>query len=103
MDEKGDVKLTWRDMSATEGLQLYLELMGQPKDARRGRILVHTGTIRCKWYSFRRRMGDGHILTRWGRVVSARATYGDNKLLTVSFRLQNPFEKDYCGESQKGI
>lgn len=38
----------------------------------RGRIMIQTDTCRFKYYAFRYRVGDGHIITRLGRVVSAK-------------------------------
>lgn len=53
----------------------------------RGRVVVRVGTIRCKVYSFRYRVGDGHALTRVGRLVSAiRMPYGEHSFVFESAR-----------------
>lgn len=37
-----------------------------------GSVIVQTGAMPLKRYRFRYRVGDGHVLFRWGRLVSAR-------------------------------
>ena len=76
-----EVKLgmTWEKVSTVEGLALT----GQAT-VKRGSVLVnHRRGI--KRYSFRRRMGDGHALVRWGRLAGATACYDNGKLLSVIF------------------
>lgn len=49
-----------------------LTLMGYDLNKpQRGHILMSTGPIKTRRYAFRYRIGDGHILTRLGRVLKA--------------------------------
>lgn len=75
-------KLTWRKISAQEGLKLLGYDLRRPV---RGSVMVAQGCIKVKHYAFRYRVGDGHTLYRLGRLLSARATYADGELLTVVF------------------
>lgn len=59
-------KLRFRKVSTVEGLALT----GQA-NAKRGSVLVRVGFAKIKRYAFRRRMGDGHVLIRWGRLAGA--------------------------------
>ena len=78
------MKLRWKDVSTAEGLALT----GQA-DSRRGHVLVSQGPIKVKRYAFRRRVGDGHVLVRWGRLVGARACWDETgALLSVTFNVQ---------------
>ena len=74
--------LSWKKISAQEGLML---LGFDLRHAARGRVLVATGPIHSKRYSFYYRCGDGHMMYRWGRLLNAEATYIDDELSTVRF------------------
>lgn len=80
--EEREPKLSWRKLSAQEGLKL---LGYNLHNAARGSVLVAQGPIKSKHYAFRYRKGDGHILYRWGRLTGAEACYADGKLSTVRF------------------
>lgn len=75
-------KLTWRKISAQEGLKLLGYDLRRPV---RGSVMVAQGPIKSKHYAFRYRVGDGHTLYRWGRLTGAQATYMDGELITVRF------------------
>ena len=70
----------WLDVTPLEGL----ELTGQGKAAR-GYVVVSTDGVKVKNYAFRRRMKDGRVTCRIGRLTAARACYSDGKILAVIF------------------
>lgn len=77
-------QLHWKKVSTAEGLALT----GQA-NAKRGSVLVRTGFATIKRYAFRRRMGDGHVLTRWGRLTGATVSYQDGcDTVSVVFDLE---------------
>lgn len=76
------MKLTVKKINAQEGLGLLGFNTRRPA---RGRVLVKTGPVKLKRYSFYHRAGDGHTLYRWGRLVSAEAHYIDGELASVVF------------------
>ena len=80
MDE--DVKVGVKRVSAQEGLKM---LGWDLKKPQRGRVLVRTGICRSKHYSARYRIGDGHLLFRWGRLTGAELTYVNGRFSHVCF------------------
>lgn len=57
--------------------QEALKAMGYDLSRRcRGSVLVEAGPVKLKRYAFRYRVGDGHVLYRWGRLCSARQVAG---------------------------
>jgi hypothetical protein len=74
------MEMIWKDVTPLEGL----ELTGQGAAAR-GHVVVSTDGIKVKNYTFRRRMKDGRVTCRIGRLVAARACYVNGEMLAVIF------------------
>lgn len=53
-------------------LEALKEMGFDLKHPARGSIMIERGPIKVKRYAFRYRVGDGHVLTRAGRVVGVR-------------------------------
>lgn len=75
--------LTFEKVSEIKGLELTGQL-----SAKRGSVLVRVGPCKIKRYSFRRRMGDGHALVRWGRLVGATVARDGGEICSVVFDVQ---------------
>jgi hypothetical protein len=78
--KEASMAMIWVDITPLEGL----ELTGQGSAAR-GHVVVSTGGVEVKNYAFRRRMKDGRVTCRIGRLTAARACYSDGKILAVVF------------------
>jgi len=77
-----DPKITTKHVAPQEALKLLGWDLNHPT---KGKVMVSTGAIRVKYYSARYRVGDGHLLYRWGRLTEAVLTYIDGKFSHACF------------------
>ena len=83
IEVEDEPKIGVRQVSAQEGLKA---LGWDLNHAARGHVMVRVGVIKSKYYAARYRVGDGHLLYRWGRLTGAEITYLDGKFSHVVFK-----------------
>lgn len=82
MQEEREPVITTRRVPAQEALRMMDWDLNHPA---RGHVMVRIGVIRAKHYAVRYRVGDGHLLYRWGRLPSAELTFLDHKFSHAVF------------------
>lgn len=63
-----------KKISVEDGLHL-IGAKFSPRGATQAQVNVRMNMCEIKRYAVRRRVGDGHTVFRWGRLVSCEATY----------------------------
>ena len=79
-------KLVWHKLNTHDALEI---VCGTPSP-KKGRVIVSRGR-RVKVYTFKRRAGDGHFVTRWGRLVGAtvcRDNADNGRVVSVVFDVE---------------
>lgn len=68
---------TTKTISVEDGLHLIGAKFSN-RGAVQAEVLIRVGEVQVKRYAVRRRVGDGHTVYRWGRLVSAEVSYFDD-------------------------